>query len=547
MNKKRNKSKDYSHLSTSVLNRVIEITKLLVSSFDIETILDALKDYTKELIKCEKVIIWLVDEKTKTLYPYKFWGYAPEDTKYHRFKRGEGTVGWVYKNKKPILENDLKTSKHFIKKGDIVNQIRGVIQIPLIFEKKVIGVFDIANKGKKGKFTEEDLEILEVLGSFVAIALHNAFAFKEASRRLTLFKTLNEISKSMVNFNNLSKILQLIVENLAIMMDVDLCVILLLEGKDLVLRAAVGLPEKLIGEVKYTMDQGLIGHAARTKEIVVSEDAQNDPRFLKNLTSKVKDLHKSAMSTPILYEDKLLGVVSVETKFYKSFSEEEIQAFQILSNEIASGIHRIRLQKEMKDVYNNVIRIFSRIIELKEPETSGHCYRVSRMSEIISRDFNFSPQQTEELIIASYLHDIGKLGIPEFILHKNGKLSDSEFQVMRTHSEIGASILDPFNIPHDIKKAILYHHERYDGKGYPECLKGEEIPLMSRILTVADSFDAMVISRTYSTGKSIRLAVQELKSMSGKQFDPVVVKAFLKHLPEIKVLLTENPAPFSGG
>ncbi|HDS08636.1 MAG TPA: HD domain-containing protein, partial [Firmicutes bacterium] len=458
-----------------------------------------------------------------------------------------GTIGWVFKNRKPIIEEDLKKSKFFVKKGEIVNKILSVIQIPLIFEGSVLGVFDIANKRDRTVFSKEDIEILNILGSFVAIAIHNSQVFTKASLRIQLFKTLNEIPRAMITLDNLNEIFQFICEKVAKILEVDLCVILLLEEDLLVLRGSVGLPKRLIGYVKYPFDKGLIGWAARNKTLIISEDAQNDPRFLKSLTKDVKDIHKSAMVNAILYEDKLLGVISVETKFYKHFSEEEVQAFQILSNEIATGIHRLSLQSEMKGIYNNVIRIFARIIEAKEPETSGHCYRVSRISQLIAKEMNFSEKEIEELIIASYLHDIGKLGIPEFILHKKSQLSEGEVRVMRTHTELGASFLEPFNIPDSIKETVLYHHERFDGKGYPECLKGEEIPLMSRILTIADAFDAMVISRSYSSAKSIKLAIEELKSNSGKQFDPQLVNLFLKKLPDIKEIIEQNPVPFSGG
>ncbi|MCK4665187.1 GAF domain-containing protein [Candidatus Dependentiae bacterium] len=541
------KTIDYSHLDTKVFNKVIEITKLLVSSFDIDFILESLKDYTTELIECEKVIIWLIDETTKELYPFKYWGYKPSETVGFRFKSGEGTIGWVYRYKKPVIESDIRDNKNFIRKGVVSDKIHSVLQIPLIFENQVIGVFDAANKKPGNSFSEEDLDVLNILGSFVAIAIHNATLFKRASTRIELLKTINEISDIMINLSDFKEILQIISEKIAEIMEVDLCGIFLLEGKELVLHAVVGLPKKLIGHIRNPFDRGLIGWSAQNKTLVISEDAQNDPRFRKYLTKNIKDHHKSEMCNPILYEDKLLGVISVETKKFKKFQEDEVQMFQILSNEIAVGIHRVQLQSEMKDIYNNVIRIFARITEVKEPETSGHCYRVSRMSEVIARELSFSEKEIEELIIASYLHDIGKLGIPEVILHKNGKLSGSEYKVMRTHPEIGANFLEPFNIPIEIKKTILYHHERYDGKGYPECLKGEEIPLMSRVLTLVDSFDAMVISRSYSTGKSVKLAVEEIKNNSGKQFDPYLVKVFLKKLPVIKEILQQNPVPYSGG
>ena len=202
------KTIDYSHLDTKVFNKVIEITKLLVSSFDIDFILESLKDYTTELIECDKVIIWLIDETSKELFPFKFWGYKKGEAESYRFKSGEGTIGWVFKYKKPIIESNIRDNKNFIRRGDISDKIHSVLQIPLIFENQVIGVFDAANKTTGNSFNEEDLDILNILGSFVAIAIHNATLFKRASTRVELLKTINEISNIMINLSDFKEILQ---------------------------------------------------------------------------------------------------------------------------------------------------------------------------------------------------------------------------------------------------------------------------------------------------------------------------------------------------
>ncbi|WP_456400933.1 HD-GYP domain-containing protein [Mesoaciditoga sp.] len=165
----------------------------------------------------------------------------------------------------------------------------------------------------------------------------------------------------------------------------------------------------------------------------------------------------------------------------------------------------------------------------RDNDTSEHTQRVGKVSEILAEELGLAPEMIIDVRLTAPLHDIGKIGIPDSILLKKGKLDEKEWEIMKTHTQIGAKILESeFDILKCAQKIALYHHEKYDGSGYPTGLKGEEIPIEARIVTVADSFDAIVSERPYKPPRSYLDGLEELKKNSGTQFDPKVVDAFIR-------------------
>jgi putative nucleotidyltransferase with HDIG domain len=177
--------------------------------------------------------------------------------------------------------------------------------------------------------------------------------------------------------------------------------------------------------------------------------------------------------------------------------------------------------------FHSFIESLTRTIELKDIYTAGHSKRVSEITDMICSEMGFSHDHKEYMHIAAHLHDIGKIGIPEGILLKTGRLSRAEYCIMQEHPVIGASIFENLKGFCDMAMIIRHHHERYDGGGYPSGLKGEEIPLGSAIIAVADSFDAMTNSRPYRAGMSAESAVEEIIRNRGIQFNPQVVDSFM--------------------
>jgi len=165
-------------------------------------------------------------------------------------------------------------------------------------------------------------------------------------------------------------------------------------------------------------------------------------------------------------------------------------------------------------------------IELKDIYTAGHSYRVAEISELIARFLQMDEGESLYIHIAGHLHDIGKIGIPDGILLKTGQLSNPEYEIIQSHPMIGSKIFERVTGLEEMAVIIRHHHERFDGKGYPDELKGDDIPLGAAIIAIADAFDAMTTPRSYRTGMSPRHAVAEIYANRGKQFNPFVAKIF---------------------
>ncbi|MCX7704626.1 MAG: HD-GYP domain-containing protein, partial [Planctomycetota bacterium] len=184
--------------------------------------------------------------------------------------------------------------------------------------------------------------------------------------------------------------------------------------------------------------------------------------------------------------------------------------------------------RELEDNLFATTLALAKTIEYKDPYTRGHCERVMGYSDAIALKIGFSEKDRKRLRYACILHDIGKIGIPGRILDKPGRLTDEEYEIVKRHSVLGEELVKGVPFLKEIALFIRWHHERWDGKGYPDGLKGYEIPLESRIMAIADAFDAMTSDRPYRKALSRLEAIEEIKRGSGSQFDPILASEFLK-------------------
>lgn len=184
---------------------------------------------------------------------------------------------------------------------------------------------------------------------------------------------------------------------------------------------------------------------------------------------------------------------------------------------------------------NETILTIAKTVDAKDEYTNQHSERVSEYSVLIARELGFSEEECENLRKAALLHDIGKIGIPDRVLNKPGRLSDEEYALMKSHVTRGAEILKDFTLVDHVIDGTLFHHERFDGTGYPQGLSGEDIPLYGRIIGVADAFDAMTDNRVYRKKLDFDFVIEELKRCSGTQFDPKMVEIMLKLIDEGKI------------
>ncbi|MBC8316659.1 MAG: PhnD/SsuA/transferrin family substrate-binding protein [Desulfobulbaceae bacterium] len=245
-----------------------------------------------------------------------------------------------------------------------------------------------------------------------------------------------------------------------------------------------------------------------------------------------------------------LGAMTVYTWRKEGCEPEELAMLEELAGDIGFAINSFqqkeavtRLELERTANYEETIFSMVNMIEHRDTYTAGHTARVARYSVMIAKEMGLDDKEIQKLQKAAVLHDIGKIATPDSVLLKPGKLSDLDYDLIKIHASAGYEMLSKINMYKELAEIIRHHHERYDGNGYPDHLKDEDIPLLSSIMTVADAFDAMTTNRIYKSRKEIPEAVIELQSLAGSQFNPQVVKAAVNVLQDVKIPSTVSQLP----
>ncbi|MFH1688577.1 MAG: HD domain-containing phosphohydrolase [bacterium] len=235
------------------------------------------------------------------------------------------------------------------------------------------------------------------------------------------------------------------------------------------------------------------------------------------------------ISQPVFSRHRLHGVINllIRTRF-DHLTSGQVNVLTILANSAASAIANQRLLSDLETSYIQAIRALANAIEARDECTAGHTDRVCVLAESVARRLGWDKQRLEMLVMGCTLHDIGKIGVPDRILNKPERLSDDERQKMQAHPEVGLMMIDGIDLFKPAVPYVIAHHERYDGTGYPNGLAGEDIPIEGRLLSVVDTFDAILSDRPYRPGANLKRAVSELIKYRSIQFDPVIVDAFLE-------------------
>jgi len=303
-----------------------------------------------------------------------------------------------------------------------------------------------------------------------------------------------------------------------------------------------GVGEKLFAEFSIADEEKQEFLTGAASEFLISNGATSNSfinRYRERLLGEGIEL-----ILPMIVRDEVTGLVLLGRKASgEEFSGDDFETIRAMVRHIGVGIHthrlleqvaqraeeNRRLYEELRTIYRATVRAFAAAIDIKDKYTQGHSERVGRYSEIIARELGWSEQEVEGIQIAGYLHDIGKLVVDRDIINAPYAINAKESSELNRHPAAGYEILAPINHPYaDIPLMAKYHHERLDGRGYPDGLVDEQIPIGAKIVSLADSFDAMTTDRPYRRRRSFEDVVRDLRQNSGKQFDGKVVAAFAR-------------------
>jgi HD-GYP domain-containing protein (c-di-GMP phosphodiesterase class II) len=284
------------------------------------------------------------------------------------------------------------------------------------------------------------------------------------------------------------------------------------------------------GDDPFTVSRTLVADVIDKGVSTFAHDAASDQRFSAG-ESVVGQRIRSVMCVPLRTTDQILGALYVDSLSGAGrFSEADLELLAAIGNQAGVALHRVRLMTELERLLLDTIGAIAATVDAKDGYTHKHSERVAALSKRIAAELGLSAEEQETVVLSGLLHDVGKIAVPDVILNKPGKLTAEEFEEMKKHPVHGARILA--NIQSAAVKAILpgvqYHHEKWDGSGYPEGRAGEDIPLLGRLLCVSDVFDALTSARSYRGAVPIDTVASIIQKEAGSHFDPAIVEAFVR-------------------
>lgn len=381
-------------------------------------------------------------------------------------------------------------------------------------------------------FGDVNSMILMILIILVVIAILLYFV-RYYKTKTTKLKQMNISGKNISS--DMNKLLQRIMEVAKQQVHAEACSLYFIDDKTQELYFGVALGEKgsLIKELRFKINDGFIaGWVATYNKNLNIKDVTKDKRFKdRSIASDFGFSEKTFLTMPITSNGKLVAVLQLINKEGGGhFTRDDEKIMELLiDTQIAPNLEELKACYYMQELFLESIQTIANAIDAKDEYTQGHCARVSEYSVMIGKELGMGEEDLENLRLAAILHDVGKIGIKDSILNSKTKLTAEEFEEMKNHVIKGAKILEQINkTKPEIVFGAKYHHERYDGKGYAEGLAGEAIPLVARVIAVADAFDAMTSNRSYRKGLPQEEAVAELIKGADTKYDKKIVDVFVR-------------------
>lgn len=502
--------------------------------------INQLEDYIEQMVqllievtKGETGIFYLLDQETKELiFALIKASQNPPDLFGLRVKQDQGIVGAAVKSRQNIMVHDLATDKRWLHAldPDLSSRWHNVATFPLISENKPIGAVQIYN------FQELDLPLVEVLIGRLVTDIKKLEALERAkysNQRLTsLISVIGQVAGTLER----DTILRYITENAARLLGAERTSIFLVDPET----------HNTVQNISYQADPNARPSSKPSFHEILqkthpSEKTKPRAQLFSQSTKTYKTHGKfgfispSTITVPLQsglmslsqqnQEGRLLGGLMALNKQDSYFTDEDAQLLTTLAEQASTLLQVAELHQEANELFIDVIKALVSAIDAKDPYTQGHSIRVSELSISIAEELGASQDFIKDLLIGSLLHDVGKIGIPDQILLKPGRLTNDEYAIIKRHPAIGSAIMGEVRLLKAAIPAIEQHHERLDGTGYPNHLTSEQISMMGRIVGVADVFDAMTSDRPYRSGMSFYTVLKYLLDQSGKHFDPDCVQA----------------------
>lgn len=545
-------SNDINRMSDSLKARAAMLTKeieritimksmdrAILSNYTLSDLVHAISANVRSIIPADLVTITFFDTAADgfiRLVP----GKGRQLTREFVLLKESHVISMVNENKEPFITKDFREVawRRGFEDRLLEGGILSAMVLPLITKGNLIGTLNLGSFSPD-RFNDEHLSLALDIADQTSIAMENSRLYEKQKREVEVLSSLLHIGGLLSSTISLDGLLLKILDAIHKLVDLDTSSIMLLdETKILRVKAARGLDPKYIDTEGIKMGEGIAGWVALNGRPLLIQDVVKNGGFI-NFTSHEKDIY-SSMCIPISAKGQVIGVLSINSiSREKRFNEDELKLMTIFSSQVSSAIENARLfdevvkkAVELKESRFDSIKALAEALETKDIYTRGHSDRMVDYAIRIADRLGLSEEEKEYLRYGAILHDIGKIGIPDHILNKPGRLDSEEYEMMKSHPMKGADIIREISFLTPVVPMVLHHQERYDGRGYPSGLAGDDIPVGARVISVLDAYDAMMSDRPYRPAPGIDRAIEELKRYAGTQFDPKVVSIFLDILSE---------------
>ena len=508
-----------------------EIDSITLAKLDIKAMLERIMDMVVKTMDTDAGTLYRLDDNGELVFEI-VKGPVADKLRGEKMKVCEGIAGWIARTGMPYVANEVANDplwkREYSDKAGYTPQ--DILGVPLKTKKGVIGVIEVLNKREDEPFEERDLNILNALAVRTSTILEKAKLFLELDRSVKQFTTLAEVGTLLNSTLDQNVVRKMAMEAITRLMHAEVGSLLLMddENKELYFEVALGDKGERVKEIRLKIGEGIAGWVAEHGKSLLLQDVRKDPRFYKSADQKTEFVTRDMVCVPVKVKDKVIGVLQAINRAEGVFTEDDVELFQLFSNQVAIALDNARLYEEIRETFFATAEALAEAIEKRDPYTGGHTKRVVNYCLVAAKYMNLTPEELEILKLSAILHDVGKIGVEDRILRKPGNLDDEEAKIMKMHPLLGAEIMRHIRQLKDLIPGMLHHHERPDGKGYPEGLKGRDIPIVARIISAADTYDAMTTNRPYRKGLSHQTAIDEIKKEAGAQFDKEVAEAFVK-------------------
>ncbi len=516
----------------------------LNSSLEIDQILDRILDEIAELIPYKTASMFLRGkEKAQALRHRGFEALGLSDW-IENFEIELGSSGIpgmdrLVNELKPELVADTRNSPDWVEIPE-TSWIQSHLGMPIVKNDTLLGIINL-DHDQPNAFDESDIEIVTVLANQISTALDNAELYRQQQEQLEFLESLRQIDYAITGSLDLQVILKVIMTEVMARLNIDAVNILLYDADAYQVFPAASKGYRShdsFQEVTYHVT-GLLGQIIQQRLPCFVSDLNDTDLSVVRREIFQREGFQSYFGLPLIVKGKIVGVMELFIREQIAIQEDWQRYAATVATQTAIAVDNSQLfsnlqqaNLELSLAYDITLEGWAGALEMRDQETEGHSRRVVELTMQLVKAMGVPEEQWVHIRRGALLHDIGKMGIPDRILLKPGKLDDEEWELMRMHPRFAEKWLKPIAYLRPALDIPLYHHERWDGTGYPVGLKGEQIPLAARIFSIIDVWDALSSDRPYRKAWPLEKVLDHLRSQSGKHFDPEVVKAFLELIKE---------------